>query len=169
VCPYSFRHEKTHLWLNYVWEDALFDLFFPRCLWLFIFILFFIILISFPFQSHLELFSLCLMASWTTIFIYFSKFYKKHELNKSWNSLQYKSIYKTLFGKKDVICKLLHPHVEYKVLLGKYITTSPYEAPYEAVKDIIHKRKTKKMTIFEWNCFSSSKAHIAKIFAMKHI
>jgi hypothetical protein len=25
------------------------------------------------------------------------------------------------------------------------------------------------MTIFEWNCFSSSKAHIAKIFAMKHI
>ncbi len=92
-----------------------------------------------------------------------------HELNKSWNSFEYKSIYKALFGKKDVICKLLHPHVEYKVLLGKYITTSPYEAPYEAVKDIIHKRKTKKMTIFEWNCFSSSKAHIAKIFAMKHI
>jgi hypothetical protein len=25
------------------------------------------------------------------------------------------------------------------------------------------------MTVFEWNCFSSSKAHIAKIFAMKLI
>jgi hypothetical protein len=25
------------------------------------------------------------------------------------------------------------------------------------------------MTVLEWNCFSSSKAHIAKIFAMKHI
>jgi hypothetical protein len=35
--------------------------------------------------------------------------------------------------------------VEYKVLLGKYTTTSPYEG----VKDIIYKRKTKKMTVLE--------------------
>jgi hypothetical protein len=38
--------------------------------------------------------------------------------------------------------------VEYKVLLGKYTTTSPYETLYERLKDIIHKRKTKKMIVF---------------------
>ncbi len=151
-------YEKTHC-LIYSFQDV-FDFLF----------LFFFLLYSSPFQFKVIL-SYFLFVLWLLEqqFSFFSKFYKKHELNKSWNSLQYKSIYKTLFGKKDVICKLLHPHVEYKVLLGKYTTTSPYEAPYEGVKDIIHKRKTKKMTVFEWNCFSSSKAHIAKIFAMKLI
>jgi hypothetical protein len=87
------------------------------------------------------------------------------ELNKSWNSFEYKSIYEALFDKKDVICKLLHAHVEYKIFLGRYFTTSPYEVG----KDIVHKGKTKKMIVFECNYLSSSKVHIAKIFAMKHI
>jgi hypothetical protein len=63
-----------------------------------------------------------------------------HELNKSWNSFEYKSIHEALFDKKDVICKLLHAHVEYKIFLGRYFITSPYEV----VKDIVHKGKTKK-------------------------
>ncbi len=63
-----------------------------------------------------------------------------HELNKSWNSFEYKSIYEALFGKKDVICKLLHANVEYKIFLGRYFTMSPYQM----VKDIVHKGKTKK-------------------------
>jgi hypothetical protein len=77
----------------------------------------------------------------------FSKLYRKkhellvnHELNKSRNSFEYKSIYEALFDKKDVICKLLHAHVECKIFLGRYFTTSPYEVE----KDIIYKGKTKK-------------------------
>ncbi len=80
-----------------------------------------------------------------------------HELNKSWSSFEYE----VLFGKKDVICKLLHAHVEHNIFLGRL-------SLYEVVKDIVHKRKTKKI-VFEWNCLLSSKGHIAKIFAIKHI
>jgi hypothetical protein len=46
-----------------------------------------------------------------------------------------------LFGKKDVICKLLHAHVEHNIFLGRL-------SLYEVVKDIVHKRKTKKI-VFE--------------------
>jgi hypothetical protein len=101
-------------------------------------------------QSHLELSSLRLSAFGTTILLCFQICIKKnelvvkHELNKSWNSFEYKSIYETLFDKKDVICKLLHAHVEYKNFLGRYFTTSPYEV----VKNIAHKGKTKNDSIW---------------------
>ncbi len=76
-------------------------------------------------QSHLELSSLHLSAFWTKILFCFQNCIKKkellvnQELNKSWNSFEYKSIYEALFGKKDVICKLLHACVEYKIFLGR--------------------------------------------------